>query len=146
MADQKKLGASPAERKRITGNRISKSNKAAALAKKKSNLTGKIAGTPIKSAIDKDLARLKKMKADAKKFEAEVRSKKKAQTSRLKDPLIERAKKSIAKYDSPKKGKPLKNKVPVSQVQKKDAKALSKGRPRLGGKFSGPRKNVLKRM
>ena len=33
----------------------------------------------------------------------------------------------------------------VSQVQKKDAKTLSKGRPRLGGEFSGPRKNVLKK-
>jgi len=132
MADQKKLGASPSERKRITSNRMSDSLKKSKAAKRKSNLTGKTSGSPIKGEMDRDLARLKKMKADAKKFEAEVIGKKKAQTSRLKDPLIERAKKSIAKYDSPKKGKPLKNKVPVSQVQKKDAKALSKGRPKMG--------------
>ena len=108
MADQKKLGASPAERKRITGERKSKAIKGAAFAKRKSNLTkgfGDLpAGSPIKGERDKDLARLKKMKEDAKKFELEVISKKKAQTSKLKDPLIERAKKSIAKYDKSKGG------------------------------------------
>jgi hypothetical protein len=126
MADQKKLGASPSERKRITSNRMSDSLKKSKAAKRKSNLTGKTSGSPIKGEMDRDLARLKKMKADAKKFEAEVIGKKRAQTSKLKDPLIERAKKSIAKYDRPK------NKVPVSKVQKKDAKALSKGRPKMG--------------
>ena len=89
---------------------------------------------------ESDLARIKRQDKERKSFEAEALSRKKAQTSKLKDPLIERAKKSLSEYNSPKKGKPLKNKVPVSPRMGFTGKALSiKGAP-------GPAGKKLKRM
>ena len=132
MAD--KIGASPSERKRIAGDRKSKAIKGAAFAKKKSNLTGKTSGSPIKGEMDRDLARLNKMKADAKAFEKTLAAKRKAEAQKL-------TSKNKTMFSGA-----IKKKTPVSKVQKKDAKTLSKGGVRLGGKFSGPRKNVLKRI
>lgn len=93
---------------------MSKSKKASAFAKNKNNRTGKITGTPIKGSMDKDLANLARMKKEAKEFEKTVNAKKKAQTSKL------------GLFGETKKQKP------VSQVQKKDAKTLSKGGPKMG--------------
>ena len=53
---------------------------------------------------ESDLARLKRQDKERKAFESEALSRKKAQTSKLKDPLIERAKKSLKEYS--KKGSP----------------------------------------
>ena len=117
MADQKKLGASPSERKRIAGDRKSKAIKGAAFAKKKSNLTGKTSGSPIKGEMDRDLARLNKMKADAKAFEKTLAAKRKAEAQKL-------TSKNKTMFSGA-----IKKKTPVSKVQKKDAK-ISK--PRMG--------------
>jgi len=121
MADQKKLGASPAERRRIAGDRKSKAIKGAAFAKRKNNLTkgfGDLpAGSPIKGERDKDLARLNKMKADSKAFEKTLAAKRKAEAQRL-------AGKNKTMFSGA-----IKKKTPVSKVQKKDAK-ISK--PRIG--------------
>jgi len=121
MADQKKLGASPSERKRIAGDRKSKAIKGAAFAKKKSNLTkgfGDLpAGSPIKGGMDRDLAKLNKMKADAKAFEKTLAAKRKAEAQKL-------TSKNKTMFSGA-----IKKKTPVSKVQKKDAK-ISK--PRMG--------------
>ena len=140
MKDQERATKREAEDKNKPGPRMSQNQarKMEAEKNKINNPTKKVKKNIVKKNVpslkslgleskpqESDLARLKRQDKERKAFESEALSRKKAQTSKLKDPLIERAKKSIAKYDSPKQGKQPKNQKPVSQVQKKDAKILS---------------------
>jgi hypothetical protein len=127
MAD--KIGASPAERKRITSDRMSKSKKLKNLYKDKSKPKG--AGTPrlIKGGKgESDSARLARMKKESKEFNKTLTAKKIAsqkQEEAKGNDIFAGIRKSLTN-DKYKKQKP------VSQVQKKDAKTLSKGGPKMG--------------
>lgn len=86
---QNKMGASPAESKRI-----SNANKSAGL--KGSTKSGTIASGKIKGEADRNLARLKKQKKDSKSFEKSLKGKRDSQLRNTRDPLFD----TINKYMS----------------------------------------------
>lgn len=86
---QNKMGASPAEIKRI-----SNANKSAGL--KGSTRSETIASGKIKGEADRDLARLEKQKKDSKSFEKSLKGKRDLQLKNTRDPLFD----TMSKYMS----------------------------------------------
>lgn len=134
MAD--KIGASPAERKRITSDKMKKSQTLRNFYKRKSTKLGTLpAGSSIKGDKDKDLARLNKMKKDSKAFEKTLASKKKRSQKQAEasDGLFANIRKSLTN-DKYKAG---------SDFMKNAKKSKSKKGPKIGADMNSPR---LKRM
>jgi len=119
MKDQERATKREAEDKTKPGPRMSQNQarKMEAEKNKINNPTKKVKKKIVKKNVpslkslglqskpkESDLARLKRQDKERKAFESEALSRKKAQTSKLKDPLIERAKKSLKEYS--KKGSP----------------------------------------
>jgi hypothetical protein len=130
MAD--KIGASPAERKRIVSDRMSKSQKLRNFYKKKSTKLGTLpAGSSIKGEKDKDLARLAKIKRESKAFEKTLDSKRKASQKQAEasDSFL-----ASLRNDKYKAG---------SDFMKNAKKSKSKRGPKIGADMNSPR---LKRM
>jgi len=138
MAD--KIGASPAERKRITSDQMSKSQKLKNFykRKKKESPSPKQAGTPrlIKGGQgESDSARLARMKKESKEFKKTLTAKKKTSQKKAEasDGFFASIRKSLTN-DKYKAG---------SDSMKNAKKSKSKGKPRIGADMNSPR---LKRM
>ena len=122
MKDQERANRREAEDKTKPGPRMSQiqARKEEAEKNKINNPTKKVKKKIVKKNVpslkslglqskpkESDLARIKRQDKERKSFEAEALSRKKAQTSKLKDPLIERAKKSLSEYKKPVKSPKL---------------------------------------